>query len=45
MIDYDVAADGKRFLAVVPVSGRSDLPFTVIQNWTELLTPPASTGR
>jgi eukaryotic-like serine/threonine-protein kinase len=38
VVDYDVAPDGRRFLAAVPVSTRTDLPFTVQQNWLEELT-------
>jgi len=31
---YDVAADGQRFLTLVPVGGEIDPPLTVVQNWT-----------
>jgi Tol biopolymer transport system component len=37
MVDYDVAAGGKRFLAAVPISQGAEVPFTVVQNWTKLL--------
>jgi Tol biopolymer transport system component len=34
---YDVSADGKRFLVVVPREQRSPAPLTLVQNWTSLL--------
>ena len=32
--DFAVAADGKRFLAVVPQAFAGEQPLTVILNWT-----------
>ena len=32
--DFDVSADGKRFLAVVPQAFAGEQPLTVILNWT-----------
>jgi hypothetical protein len=34
---WDVAADGKRFLALAPAAESSPSPFAVILNWTSLL--------
>ena len=31
---YDVSADGRRFLMLVPVGGEADTPLTVVRNWT-----------
>ena len=31
--DYDVASDGKRFLAIVPESSGNSQPLTFISNW------------
>jgi hypothetical protein len=31
--DYDVAPDGKRFLAIVPESSGNSQPLTFISNW------------
>jgi serine/threonine protein kinase len=31
---YDVAADGKRFLVIVPAEGRTSAGFTVVMDWT-----------
>jgi hypothetical protein len=36
IVDYDVAAGGKRLLAAVPTGG-TEVPFTVLQHWTEVL--------
>jgi hypothetical protein len=36
MINYDVSADGKRFLVVV-AADENNRPLTVLQNWTSLL--------
>jgi len=33
--DYDVTADGQRFLINSNVAGTRSLPFTVVLNWTE----------
>jgi hypothetical protein len=30
---YDVAADGKRFIAIVPSEQSSTAPLTLVQNW------------
>ena len=30
---YDVSADGRRFLTLVPLGGETDTPLTVVQNW------------
>jgi hypothetical protein len=35
--NFDVSADGKRFLVNQPVSDSSDTPVTVILNWPQLL--------
>ena len=32
--EWDVTADGKRFLVGVPVAGGVQAPFTVVLNWT-----------
>jgi eukaryotic-like serine/threonine-protein kinase len=32
--DFDVSVDGKRFLAVIPQVRPSELPLTVVLNWT-----------
>ncbi len=32
--DYDVTADGQRFLINSSVAGAQSLPFTVVLNWT-----------
>ena len=31
---FDVSADGRRFLMLVPVAAETDPPLTVVQNWT-----------
>jgi len=31
---YDVSADGRRFLTLVPAGDEIDTPLTVVQNWT-----------
>jgi hypothetical protein len=33
--DYEVAADGQRFLINSSVAGAQTLPFTVVLNWTK----------
>jgi len=33
--DYDVTADGQRFLINSSVAGTQSLPFTVVLNWTK----------
>ncbi|HEY1484158.1 MAG TPA: hypothetical protein VGF19_15610, partial [Candidatus Acidoferrum sp.] len=37
MINYDVSADGKRFLVVV-AADENNRPLTVVQNWTDLVS-------
>jgi hypothetical protein len=34
---WDVTADGKRFLFAIPSGDSTEVPFTVVQNWTSLL--------
>jgi Tol biopolymer transport system component len=36
-VQYDVSADGKRFLVIRKIEQRTSGPLTVIQNWTALL--------
>jgi serine/threonine protein kinase len=36
-LDWDVGADGKRFLVAVPVSESTPAPFTVVLNWPAVL--------
>lgn len=35
--NYDVSADGKRFLVMTKSENHSDVPLTLVQNWTALL--------
>ena len=35
--NYDVAADGQRFLALVPPTQALPPPLVLLQNWTQLL--------
>ena len=35
--NYDVSADGQRFLALKPVTESQLAPMTVVLNWTSLL--------
>ena len=34
---YDVTADGQRFLINVPAASATDLPITIVSNWTATL--------
>jgi serine/threonine protein kinase len=36
---WDVSADGQKFLLAVPVARTAQEPFTVVLNWTSLLSP------
>ena len=38
---YDVSADGKRFLLAQPLEESASVPITVIVNWPELLKKEA----
>jgi hypothetical protein len=38
---YDVSADGKRFLLAQPLEESTSVPITVIVNWPELLKKEA----
>jgi hypothetical protein len=38
--NYDVAADGQRFLVATPTGTREEPPITVITNWQSLLGRP-----
>ena len=40
---YDVSADGKRFLMVQPLEEDASVPITVIVNWPALLKKGADT--
>ena len=35
--DFDVATDGKRFLAIAPESSGNSQPLTVVSNWTAVV--------
>ena len=37
--EYDVTADGERFLVTMAVAGARSLPITVVVNWTAELKP------
>ena len=38
LVDYDVVADGSRFLAAVPVSAEHEPALSIVVNWTRWLT-------
>ncbi len=38
LVDYDVVADGSRFLAAVPVSAEHEPALNIVVNWTRWLT-------